>query len=467
MNGRTRLLAVLLCTWACCPGSSEAGEGSEGRQASEDVGVLARRFEGVKAEGDQRGGEQQHAELLIEDEEEGDVLSEESAEGEGVFSASQADEAAGAQDDTSSLGSGPQLRRLKGGGGGRNKADGGWGNLLVILGTFLTGAAAWRKTSELYHSPKQALRKAKMHLLGQVPSSWEDYVRSLPVLDEVEFPELRPLLRRLERKPVVLMSLPRPLPRLSAFLGLTDAQRRQGIVIKAKSTAGCTFKEVAFELFAHENLANGLPLTLPSLGAYRDYAATTVYLITPRARADVSLYTRRMPEKVHVQLAFAEMVYGLWGMHQRGWVHRDIKGCNYFVSQDGHALLADFEGLWRNRMHAILYGEEVEIIFTHHYVSPELTFDGEYQVFDVKSDVYALGKSFEEMLAWMGDVDVPRRREAEDLVQHMLEPDPKKRWDLKQCMQHPFFSGIDFTKLEQFPYGKAFEGNYNTPYKFL
>ncbi|KAL8450612.1 hypothetical protein Emed_002484 [Eimeria media] len=462
MGGRTRLLAVLLCTWACCPGSSLAAEGPEGPQASGEVNVLARGFEGVEAEADRPLGEQQ-SEVFAEEEEE-DVLIEE-AEGDEALSSSQSDEMS-AQEVTPFSVSGPQLRRLKGSGGGK-KRGGGWGNLLVILGTLLTGAAAWRKTSELYHSPRQALRKAKMHLMGHVPPSWEEYVRGLPVLDEVEFPELRPLLRRLERKPVVLMSLPRPRPRLSAFLGLTDTQRSEGIVIKGKSTAGCTFKEVAFELFAHENLAKGLPLTLPSLGAYRDYDATTVYLITPRARADVSLYTRRMPEKVNLQLAFAEMVYGLWGMHKRGWVHRDIKGCNYFVSQGGHALLADFEGFWRNRMHAIMYGEEVEIIFTQHYVSPELTFDGEYQVFDVKSDVYALGKSFEEMLDWMSEVPVPRKDLAQDLVQHMLQPDPKKRYDLKQCMRHRYFDGIDFEKLEEFPYGKAFEGNYTTPYKFL
>ncbi|KAL8455504.1 hypothetical protein Emag_000633 [Eimeria magna] len=463
MGGRTRLLALLLYTWACCPGSSLAAEGSDGPRASKEVNALARGFEGIKAEVDRPGREQQPV-VFIEEEDE-DLLMEE-PNGEEPLSSPLSDETS-SHDVTSPSDSGPQLRRLKGGGGGKRRGGGGWGNVLVILGTLLTGAAAWRKTSELYHSPRQALRKAKMHLMGQVPPSWEEYVRGLPVLDEVEFPELRPLLRRLERKPVVLMSVPRPRPRLSAFLGLTDAQRSEGIVIKGKSTAGCTFKEVAFELFAHETLAKGLPLTLPSLGAYRDFDASTVYLITPRARADVSLYTRRMPEKVNVQLAFAEMVYGLWGMHKRGWVHRDIKGCNYFVSQSGHALLADFEGFWRNRMHAIMYGEEVEIIFTQHYVSPELTFDGEYQVFDVKSDVYALGKSFEEMLEWTREVRVPRKELAQDLVQHMMEPDPKKRFDLKQCMRHPFFEGIDFEKLDQFPYGKAFEGNYTTPYKFL
>ncbi|KAL8434593.1 hypothetical protein ACSSS7_003068 [Eimeria intestinalis] len=460
----SRLLAVLFCTWACCPGSSLAAEALEGPHASEQLGASVQGFKSIEAEGDQRGGEQKA--VVFEEEEQDGVLMEE-PEGEEVFSSTQPDDT-GAQDLVTPFStSGPQIRRLKGSGGKKKRGGDGWGNLLFLLGTLLTGAAAWRKTSELYHSPRQALRKAKMHLMGQVPSSWDEYVRGLPVLDEVEFPELRPLLRRLERKPVVLMSLPRPRPRLSAFLGLTDAQRSEGIVIKGKSTSGCTSKEVAFELFAHENLAKGLPLTLPSLGAYRDYDATTVYLITPRARADVSLYTRRMPDKVNIQLAFAEMVYGLWGMHKRGWVHRDIKGCNYFVSQSGHALLADFEGFWRNRMHAIMYGEEVEIIFTQHYVSPELTFDGEYQVFDTKSDVYALGKSFEEMLEWVGDVPVPRKDLALDMLSHMLEADPKKRYDLKQCMRHPYFEGIDFDQLDKFPYGKAFEGNYITPYKFL
>lgn len=307
----------------------------------------------------------------------------------------------------------------------------------------------------------------RMLAAGQVPYSWDDYVRGLPVLDEMEFPELRPLLRRLDKKPVVLMSVPKPRPRLASFLGLTEAQRDEGIVIKGKSTAGCSAKEVAFELFAHEKLAKGLPLTLPSLGAFRDIDGSTLYLITPRARADVSLYTRRMPDKVKLRLAFAEMVYGLWGMHKDGWVHRDIKGCNYFVSQDGHALLADFEGFWKSGMPAIMYGEEVEIIFTEHYIAPELTFDGEYQVFDFKTDVFALGVTFKEMLEWVGHLEVPERDLAEDLIRHMTDPHAESRYDLRDCMEHPYFGGLDFDLVEKKMYGKAFEGNYQTPYKFL
>lgn len=300
-----------------------------------------------------------------------------------------------------------------------------------------------------------------------MPSSWEGYVRELPLLDSSVFPELRPLLKRLEKKPVVLMSLPHPSRQLSRYLGLSEQQQEEGIVIKGKSTYGCSPKEAAFELYAHHKLAKGIPFSLPCLGVFKDTSGRALYLITPRARADVALFTRRIPQKVNLRLAFAEMTFALWGLHSRGWVHRDIKGCNYFVSQSGHALLADFEGFWRNRMHATIYGEEVEIIFTEHYVSPELTFDGEYQVFDVKSDVYALGVSFKEMLQWMGSLPVPRRELATDLISHMLDPDARTRYDLQQCMQHPYFEGIDFQKLESFPYGRAFDGNFITPYKFL
>ncbi|CDJ35489.1 Rhoptry kinase family protein ROP35, putative [Eimeria mitis] len=253
------------------------------------------------------------------------------------------------------------------------------------MGSLFSAVALWRKTSELYHSPAQALRKAKMRILGQVPHSWDDYVRGLPVLDELEFPEIRPLLKRLDKKPVVLMSMPKPRARLASFLGLTEEQREEGIVIKGKSTAGCSPKEVAFELFAHERLAKGLPLSLPALGAFRDIDGSTLYLITPRARADVSLYTRRMPEKV----------------------------------------------------------------------------------FDYKTDVFALGVTFREMLEWMGSLPVPHRDLAEDLIKHMTDADTRNRYDLPQCMQHPYFEGIDFELVEKKMYGKAFEGNYQTPYKFL
>lgn len=303
--------------------------------------------------------------------------------------------------------------------------------------------------------------------IGQVPSSWESYVEGLPVLDPEEFSDLRPIAGHLQKKPIVVMFLEKPSAKLSDFLKLSATQRREGIVVKAKSTAQRTAKEVGFEMFAHQVLADGLPFALPSLGAYRDVDTETVYLITPRARADVGEYTRAMPDKVNIKLAWAEMIWSLWAMHKRGWVHRDIKSFNYFVSQDGHALLADFEGYWLDGMYAIIYGEESEIIFTDRYVAPEMTFDEEYQLYDAKGDVFALGVTFKEMMRWMSGVGIPDAHLAKDLVNHMIDANPDKRYSLKECSEHPFFEGIDFEKLETRRYGKAFEGNFFSSYKFI
>ena len=121
-----------------------------------------------------------------------------------------------------------------------------------LLGALISTSALWRKTSEAHYSPRQALRKLKMHLLGlltgvvisgylelvaavawepivlmfaletsgcismnvplnfsvylrlgQIPASWESYVADLPIIDETDFPELLPLVRRLRKKSMV------------------------------------------------------------------------------------------------------------------------------------------------------------------------------------------------------------------------------------------------------------------------
>jgi serine/threonine protein kinase len=138
-------------------------------------------------------------------------------------------------------------------------------------------------------------------------------------------------------------------------------------------------------------------------------------------------------------------------IHERGYVHCDIKLDNIIAMPNGRLKLSDL-GL------ATRLGENGCIIGKHGtpgYYAPEILTEGKS---DSKADVFSLGLVLHLMV--VGDfpfdwrvgtplrgrinldylLDIPNSAAFADLLSHMLELDPALRYSIEDCLQHPFFN---------------------------
>ncbi|XP_071530903.1 mitogen-activated protein kinase kinase kinase 4 [Panulirus ornatus] len=174
----------------------------------------------------------------------------------------------------------------------------------------------------------------------------------------------------------------------------------------------------------------------------------------------VRKYTRQLLEALHV-------------LHERGIVHRDIKGANIFLTEEGNILkLGDFGCAVRLRGHQTEVGELAGIVGTHAYMAPEIfqSSDGHGRA----ADVWSLGCVVIEMSTakrpWpeydssvqimfrvgMGQSPtIPKNLsdEGHEFLAGCFVHDPKSRATVAQLLDHTFVkvdTGEDCTSLPLF-----------------
>ncbi|CAH8461177.1 unnamed protein product [Schistosoma intercalatum] len=124
---------------------------------------------------------------------------------------------------------------------------------------------------------------------------------------------------------------------------------------------------------------------------------------------DIYLYTRRPLEEDCIAFVSRETLQGLNFMHNRGRIHRDIKGANILLTDDGHVKVADF-GVAAQLNTSI--AKRTTLIGTPYWMAPEVaSIESRGSGYDGKCDIWGVGITaieYAELQPPMFDLD-PRK----------------------------------------------------------
>ncbi|KAA8494813.1 CBL-interacting protein kinase 24 [Porphyridium purpureum] len=166
---------------------------------------------------------------------------------------------------------------------------------------------------------------------------------------------------------------------------------------------------------------------------------------------------RRIPENTS-RLYFQQLVDAMNYCHRKGVFHRDLKPENLLLDGKGGIKITDFGMSWMKE-----HSDQTSDLLhtqcgTPKYMAPEVITKARYGYRGDKIDVWDCGMILFALMAgylpFNGEDDRAVFRQivfgrvkfpqwfsdgACDLLMHMLEKDPEKRWTLEQVRKHPWF----------------------------
>jgi serine/threonine protein kinase len=121
-------------------------------------------------------------------------------------------------------------------------------------------------------------------------------------------------------------------------------------------------------------------------------------------------------------------------------LQRITKDIKKYVGQMFYDLRLNFDNI--NEIITNLFNDtearyKNKTLLDKYFGTPEDKFNGYLQ----KADVYALGISFYEILTFFTDkINLKKDIKLHNLLKNMMELNPDKRFNIIQCLQHPYFS---------------------------
>ena len=196
-------------------------------------------------------------------------------------------------------------------------------------------------------------------------------------------------------------------------------------------------------------------------GSYFSRKSNTLWLIleycSSGSAIDLMLSMDRTFSEVEVATIMEMVLQGLLLIHSKNLIHRDIKGANILLSEDGYAKLGDFgvgAQLLTEKYRKSKKGSP-------YWMSPQVASNIKY---DFKTDIWSLGITCVELIEGeppfsdMKPKNVmekiakkpPNVNEIIDLnehtyefksfIEHCLEIDPKKRYSAEELLKHDFIT---------------------------
>ncbi|CAD8166494.1 unnamed protein product [Paramecium pentaurelia] len=169
-----------------------------------------------------------------------------------------------------------------------------------------------------------------------------------------------------------------------------------------------------------------------------------------------------------IKVYLKQILLGLNYLHTKGVIHRDIKGANILINQNGQVKLADFGS--GKQLSEIKHDIIGSLCGTPNYMAPEVI---NQQHYGKKADIWSLGCTMIEMATGnppfyefkniytvmvkisklTETIPIPeelKSEQARDFLKRCIQLNPEERWEAEDLLQHPFlvskeqrYSGIN------------------------
>ena len=196
-------------------------------------------------------------------------------------------------------------------------------------------------------------------------------------------------------------------------------------------------------------------------GSYFSRKSNTLWLIleycSSGSAIDLMLSMDRTFSEVEVATIMEMVLQGLALIHRKNLIHRDIKGANILLSEDGYAKLGDF-GVGA---HLLTEKYRKSKKGSPYWMSPQVAGNLKY---DFKTDIWSLGITCVELLEGEPPFSELKPKnvmekiskkpplvdeivdfnehtyEFKSFIEHCLEIDPKKRYSAEELLKHEFIT---------------------------